>query len=201
MSRNRGRDGQDPGRGAGFVRGFRRNPTQRPAVPSGVRRIFGTLLATVLTTVVLATTAACGSSSSSVATDPASDPAGNPSRSPGSVAGAHVLPLISMTGGGGRQTASAQPLDTAAQVAAFLRQLGPTPLRARVRSAIAAAPADGRDLFGQVIAIGCDRPPGAGVVVGTDGRVQIVAQEVASPLQECLAAVTTVALASVPSAG
>jgi hypothetical protein len=162
-----------------------------------MRRILGTVISTAL----LGVTGACGSSSSSVATDPASDPAGNPSRSPGSVAGAHVLPLMSMTGVGGRRTASARPLDTPAEVAAFLRQLEPTPLRARVRSAIAAASTDGRDLVGQVIAIGCDRPPGAGVVVGTDGRVQIVAQEVSSPLQECLAAVTTVALASLPPVG
>jgi hypothetical protein len=161
-----------------------------------MRRILGTVLATAL----LGVTGACGSSSSSVATDPASDPAGNPSRSPGSVAGARVLPLVSMTGGGGRRTSSAQPLDTSAEVARFLRQFGTPPMRARVRSAIAAAPTDGEDLVGQVIAIGCDRPPGADVVVGTDGQVQIVAREVASPLQECLAAVTTVALAVVPPA-
>jgi hypothetical protein len=161
-----------------------------------VRRLFGTLLATL----VLGTTTACGSSSSSVATDPASDPAGNMSRSPGSVAGAHVLPLISMTGGGGRQTAHAQPLDTPAQVAAFLREFGAPSMRHRLRSAIAAAPTAGRDLVGQVVAIGCDRPPGVDVVVGTDGQVQLVPREVASPLQECLAAVTTVALAVLPPA-
>lgn len=158
------------------------------------------LLGTVLVTLALGTTVACGSSSSSVSMGPASDPAGSPSRSPGSVAGARVLPLISMTGGGGRQTAAAQPLDTPAEVAAFLRQFGQPAMRHRLRSAIAAAPAQGRDLVGQVVAIGCDRPPGVDVVVESGGQVRLVPQEVASPLQECLAAVTTVALAVLPPA-
>jgi hypothetical protein len=38
------------------------------------------------------------------------------------------------------------------------------------------------------------------VSLDADGRVQITAQEVPSPLQECLAPVTTVAIASVPGA-
>jgi hypothetical protein len=160
-----------------------------------VRCRFAILLAAVL----LGLTSACGSSSSSVSMAPASDPAG-PTRSPGPVAGAHVLPLISMTGGGGRLTRSAQPLDTPGQVAFFLRQFRMPPMRDRLRAAIAGARVDGRALVGEVIAIGCDRPPAADVVVGTDGQVRLVAREVASPLQECLAAVTTVALASLPSA-
>ena len=172
-----------------------REPRPGPTRPIRMRRPLGTMLAVV----VLATAAACGSSSS-VATDPASDPAGNPSRSPGPVAGAQMLPLVSMTGGGGHRGARAEPLDTAAEVASFLRQFGSPPMRDRVRSAIAAAPHDGTDLVGQVIAVGCDRPPGADVVVGTDGQVRIVARAVASPLQECLAAVTTVALAVLPPA-
>ena len=168
-----------------------------------MRRRLGTVLATVLATALLGLVAACGSSSSTAAdpaTGPAYDPAGNPSRSPGPVAGAQVLPLISMTGGGGRRTAHAQVLDTPAEAAAFVRQFGPSAMRDRVRSAIAAAPTGGKVLVGQVVAIGCDRPPGADVVVGTDGQVRLVAREVASPLQECLAAITTVALASVPGA-
>jgi hypothetical protein len=53
-------------------------------------------------------------------------------------------------------------------------------------------------VFGAVIAVGCDRPPGADVVVDGSGRVQILPHEVASPLEECLVAVTTVAIADVP---
>lgn len=176
-----------------------REPRPGSARPIRMRRLLGTVLATVLATALLGLTAACGSSSSPVTTGPASDPAGSPSRSPGPVAGAHVLPLISMTGGGGRRTTSALPLDTPAEIAAFVRQFGP-PMGHRVRSAIAAAPTGGKVLVGQVIAIGCDRPPGADVVVGTDGQVRLVARDVASPLPECLAAVTTVALASLPGA-
>jgi hypothetical protein len=53
-------------------------------------------------------------------------------------------------------------------------------------------------VYGAVVAVGCDRPPGAVVSLDANGDVQITPEEVASPLQECLAPVTTVALASVP---
>ncbi len=48
------------------------------------------------------------------------------------------------------------------------------------------------------MAVGCDRPPGADVMVNGDGDVVLVPHEVASPLEECLAAVTTVAVAVLP---
>jgi hypothetical protein len=161
-----------------------------------MRRLLGTLLATV----VLGTTAACGSSSSSIATDPASDPAGNPSRTPGPIEGAHVLPPISMTGIGGRAARTATPLNTPGEIARFLRQFPAPATQKRLRGAILAAPhPPGHDVVGQVVAIGCDRPPGVSAVVSKEGAVELVPGEVASPLQECLAAVTTVAIAVVPS--
>ncbi len=46
----------------------------------------------------------------------------------------------------------------------------------------------------QVVSVGCDVPPGATVQDGV-----IVPEKVASPLKECFAPVTTVALASVPA--
>jgi hypothetical protein len=55
-------------------------------------------------------------------------------------------------------------------------------------------------VYGAVVAVGCDRPPGAVVALDANGQVQITPEEVASPLQECLAAVTTVAVATVPGA-
>ena len=51
-----------------------------------------------------------------------------------------------------------------------------------------------------MVALGCDVPPGAVVALDANGDVQITAEEVASPLPECLAPVTTVAIATVPGA-
>ena len=166
-----------------------------------MRRTLGTLVALV----TLVITAACGStSSSSVATDPsrgpASDPAGNPTWPPGPIPDAHVLPLISMTAAGGKATPVATPLDTEAQVARFTAQFRMPAIRHRIRAAVAGSSTSGdRALVGQVVAVGCDRPPGVDVVANADGRVELVPHEVASPLQECLAAVTTVAIAELPS--
>jgi hypothetical protein len=165
-----------------------------------MRRTLGNLTAVLLTAATFAVTAGCGSSSSSVATDPASDPAGVPSRAPGPIPGAKVLPLITMTGAGGRAAEPATVLDTSDQIDGFVGQFPNPGTQKRLRIAIDAArvPA-GRDLFGQVIAVGCDRPPGADVVVSKEGTVEIVPHEVASPLEECLVAVTTVALAVIPA--
>jgi hypothetical protein len=165
-----------------------------------MRRTLGTLIA--LATLVI--TAACGStSSSSLATDPsrgpASDPAGNPSWTPGPIPDAHVLPLISMTAAGGQEGRVATPLNTEAQVARFTSQFRLPALRNRIRAAIGdELKAPDHDIVGQVVAVGCDRPPGVDVIANADGRVELVPREVASPLQECLAAVTTVAIASLP---
>jgi hypothetical protein len=71
---------------------------------------------------------------------------------------------------------------------------------ARVKAAARQAATSGHLVYGAVVAVGCDRPPGAVVSLDAKGQVQITAEEVASPLQECLAAVTTVAVATVPGA-
>jgi hypothetical protein len=161
-----------------------------------MRRVLGILIVTVVAVV----TAGCGGSSSAVSQAPASDPAGSPSLTPGPVPGARVLPLISMTGAGGRAVSSAGPLDSPREVERFAEQF-PTPAtRRRVVDAISqvSVPA-GHRLVGQVVAVGCDRPPGADVVVDKSGQVRLVPHAVASPLQECLVAVTTVALAIIPA--
>lgn len=152
-----------------------------------MRRTLGTLFATT----ALVVSAGCGSSTSSTT-------AGPDSPSPGPVAGAHVFPLISMTGGGGRVSRVASELNTPAQVTAFTSQFRVPALDHQVRATIAKAEPSGYAIYGAVVAIGCDRPPGADVILDTAMHVQIVPHEVASPLKECLAAVTTVAIASVP---
>jgi hypothetical protein len=155
-----------------------------------MRRTLGTLLAAA----ALATTAGCGSASSST-TATAPDSPG-----PGPITGAKVLPLISQTGGGGRMSTQATLLGTKAQVAAFTRQFRAPGLGQRVGAAAAEAAKSGYLVYGAVVAFGCDVPPGAVVALDANGDVKITAEEVASPLPECLAPVTTVALATVPGA-
>lgn len=176
-----------------------REPGRRSDRPIPMRRTLGTLTAALVTGTALALTAGCGSSSSSIAMDPASDPAGNPSLTPGPVEGAQVLPLISMTGGGGRVSSTATELRSQRDVTRFAAQFGPPAMGNRIRAAVrdGLKPPD-HDIVAQVVAVGCDRPPGADVIVNKEGQVQLVPHEVASPLEECLAPVTTVAIALLP---
>jgi hypothetical protein len=111
-----------------------------------------------------------------------------------------VLPLISLTGGGGTVSTSATLLDSTAHIRAFTQQFRLPAMAARVKVAVRQAATSGHLVYGAVVAVGCDRPPGAVVSLDAKGEVDITAEEVASPLQECLAAVTTVAVASVPGA-
>lgn len=171
--------------------------------PIGMRPPLGNLAGAALTVAVTAVTlvilGGCGSSSSSVVPDAASDPAGVPSRTPGPVEGATVLPLISMTGGGGRTEPTATRLSSKADIRAFAAQFRGPALANRMRAAIAAVPATaGHEVVGQVVMVGCDRPPSVTVVVDQNGDIVLVPGEVASPLPECLAPVTTVAIAVLP---
>jgi hypothetical protein len=152
-----------------------------------MKRTLGSLLATA----ALLTTAGCGSSSSSTAAGPDTPP-------PGPITGARVLPLISVTGGGGTVSTTATLLDSKAHLRAFTQQFRPPSIRLRVEAAVRQAATSGHLVYGAVVAIGCDRPPGAVVSLDADGQVQITPEEVASPLPECLAPVTTVAIATVP---
>jgi hypothetical protein len=157
--------------------------------PIRVTRTLGSLLATA----ALMATAGCGSTSSSTASGPDSP-------TPGPITGAHVLPLVSVTGGGGTVSTSATLLDSKEHIRAFTEQFRLPTMRARVNAVVRQAATSGYLVFGAVVAVGCDQPPGAVVSLDAKGDVQITAEEVASPLQECLAAVTTVAIASVPGA-
>ena len=168
-----------------------------------MRRTLGNLTAAAATCVMLGVTAGCGSSTT--ATDPgqgpASDPAGLPSRSPGTVEGAKVLPLISMTGAGGQPQRTATELDSRADVKAFARQFRVPGMWHRIQAEAGDAIGDPeRQVVGQIVMVGCDRPPGVDVVTNEEGDVVLTPQDVASPLEECLVAVTTVAVAELPPA-
>ncbi len=154
-----------------------------------MRRISGTLVAAA----VLVMTAGCGSSTSSTADGP-----DGPSAGP--VKGAEVLPLISLTGAGGQVSTAATLLDTRAHVREFSQQFRGSVLLGRIMASVEQAKQSGYLVFGAVVAVGCDRPPGADVSLDANGDVRIVARAVASPLPECLAPVTTVAIATVPGA-
>jgi hypothetical protein len=137
----------------------------------------------------------CGSSSSSTATEP-NQAESHPSSGP--IDGAHVLPLVAIHAIAGRVSGVARPLGTPAQVASFVAQFPPTQ-RQRVQGALEPALRKaGPNVVGAVVASGCDVPPGAVVSADGQGGVQITAQEVASPLPECLVPVTTVALVELP---
>ncbi|MBO0846769.1 MAG: hypothetical protein J2P22_15285 [Nocardioides sp.] len=151
-------------------------------------------LGTVVAVAALMASAGCGSQMSPPSVGEPDSPG------PGPVHGARVLPLISMTGGGGRVSLRASPLNSDAQMQRFASQFRAPALAGRVTDAAANAATSGYPVYGAVVAIGCDRPPGADVSLDADGRVLITPREVVSPLPECLAAVTTVAIATVPGA-
>ena len=109
-----------------------------------------------------------------------------------------MLPLISVTGGGGTVSRSAALLDTKAHIRAFTEQFRQPTMAARVNAEVRQAATSGYLVFGAVVAVGCDRPTGAVVSLDANGDVQFTATKVANPLPECLAAVTTVAIATVP---
>ena len=159
-----------------------------------MRLRLGLLLAPLLVLTALVA-AACGSSSSSTtAEDPG--PSTPPSSSgPVTPPGADVH-LISLTGAGGQPSGTATPLNTPEQIAAFSKQFRSGAMEHRIKALTAHAGDD--DVQGAVIAVGCDRPPGAAVQVDGSGTVTITPYDVESPLEECLVAVTTVAIAVIP---
>ncbi|MFZ2015225.1 MAG: hypothetical protein WAV00_15515 [Nocardioides sp.] len=135
----------------------------------------------------------CGSSSSGTASGPGG-------ASSGPIPADQVLPLVTIHGVAAHVSTHAVPLATTAQQRAFLEQFPGAMVRPRVRAALR-GPLEqgGAHLYGAVVASGCDVPPGVTATADGQGGVTIVAQEVASPLHECLIPVTTVALVSLPT--
>jgi len=142
-------------------------------------RLLGALTAVLLTVLLLAS---CGSEAGS-------------SGEPELGARAEVVRLVSQTAGGGRGEATATRLGDDAEVDRYLARFAPA-LADRLRAAIEEESGEGT-LWAQVVAVGCDVPPGASVKVGDD--VDIRPDRVPSRKPECFAPVTTVALAFVPA--
>jgi hypothetical protein len=137
-----------------------------------MRRTLGTLAA-------LLTLAGCGDDTSSepMATE-------TPAESP-------VVVLVHATAGGGEAAAEATDVTGENALTSYVEQFDDA-LAAEVTSAAGKVDVgDGEVRIAQVVSVGCDVPPGA---TAQDGA--IVPEKAESPLKECFAPVTTVAVAA-----
>ncbi len=163
-----------------------------------MRRTLGSVLPAALLMVALA---ACGDETASDSPD--AQPSVTVS-SPGDTGGVdspseepygyQLVDTITVTAAGGTLSELAVPLADDAAVEAFVAQFNPGDLPAQVEAAVAKTDVpEGQELYGAVIAIGCDSPDQVTVDVSDPG-VTITAVKVPSPKVECFAAMTTVAL-------
>jgi hypothetical protein len=110
-----------------------------------------------------------------------------------------LVDTLTTTAAGGQVSDTAVPLGDDAAVQSFVSQFSGSDLGAQVEDAVArtGVPA-GQQLYGSVVAVGCDAPDQ--VAVTTSGSdVVITAVKVATPKSECFAPMTTVALVLVPT--
>ncbi len=104
--------------------------------------------------------------------------------------------LVHATSGRGAPATEATALPDAAAVEEYAAQFDDVLAEKVQRAAAGIEVGADEHLVAQVLAVGCDVPPAAAY---RDGA--FVPAEVASPLEECFAPVTTVALAAVPEQG
>jgi len=139
--------------------------------------------------------AASGTSSASPSDLPPAAPSGAPS-TPGAVDFTEVA-LLSETAAGGEVEHRATVLDDASAVNGFATQFESGAMSDELTTAVREADvAEGQELAAAIVSIGCDVPPGVTVQKLEDG-VAILPLKVKSPLKECFAPVTTVALVAV----
>ena len=169
-----------------------------------MRRTLGALLLTAaLAAPVLAGCADDGNDiDAQDRTSPTTRPTDSASSSPpGSTPGEAVdfteVALLSLTAGGGRVDYRATVLSDTRAAKRFAAEFRHEALGNRLAAAMRKADLrPDQRLAAAVVSIGCDVPPGVTVQKLDDG-VAIVPREVPSPLPECLAPVTTVALVAV----
>ena len=137
-----------------------------------------------------------GSSSSASPSDlPSAAPSATPSTR-GAVDFTEVA-LLSVTAAGGEVEYRATVLDDATAVSEFAAQFDNGAMSDQLTTAVREADvAEGQELAAAVVSIGCDVPPGV-TVQKRARQLVILPLKVKSPLKECLAAVTTVALVAV----
>jgi hypothetical protein len=174
-----------------------------------MRRLLGSALPALLLVAVLG---ACGDETASddKGTDPGNEPSATVS-SPGGTGGVDnpgdgtdgdpggsvdfdLVDTITVTAAGGALSEVAVPLTDDAALQAFLSQFENPDMTAQIQAAVAGADvAEGQAVYGAVVAIGCDSPTDV-TVTESDAGLVITAGKVPSPMQECFAPMTTVAL-------
>jgi hypothetical protein len=101
--------------------------------------------------------------------------------------------IVHATAAGGSVSTNPVRVDSDEALDGFVAQFERPDLGQKVRSAVAGADIpDGHVPAAAVVALGCDVPPGVSVV--TDRELRVVPDKVASPLKECFAPVTSVAV-------
>ncbi len=150
----------------------------------------------IITAVAALTLAACGDRDSASGPAPAG---GTPTEATtGPAEFTQVAVLTVSNGGGVGVPAALTRLSTPAEIDKFAGYFNP-PLSARIKArASSAQVAEGDALAAGVAYIGCETPTGVRVVHGDSGRLEAEPDVVRSKKQ-CLVAVTTVGLFTVPA--
>ena len=176
-----------------------------------MRRVLRTLTTLLLPAVILAgVLGGCGGddSAADVADEasppPSSSPTPTPTPTPTETpspteesgdADWRLVEIVHATAAGGETSAKPVPVGDEAERAAFTAQFRRPELGEQIDRVVSGHTArPGMTLVATVIAIGCDVPPG---VTYADGLV--TPKKVAEPLQECFAAVTSVAILEIPA--
>jgi len=166
-----------------------------------------TSLGPVLPAVLLAAVlAGCGDATSDSASDPAPErtrptatASSMPTADPDQALEARTIAIVSQTAVGGEVDLVAVPLADAAAQQEFAAQFNRPSMSRKIARAVSSATVpEGYTVMGAVVMVGCDVPPGVAVTQSPDGWV-VTPEPVASPLKECFAAVTSVAIVAVPA--
>jgi hypothetical protein len=105
-----------------------------------------------------------------------------------------LVEMITETAAGGKVDPQAWPLADVVAVQEFTKQFKTEAIQTRLTGLVESIDIpEGKALYGAVVAIGCETPPGV-VVTSTDSGLTIEAQPMPSPPKECYAAMTSVAL-------
>jgi hypothetical protein len=110
-----------------------------------------------------------------------------------------LVNTMTVTSAGGQVSGSAVPLSDDAAVQSFVGQFSGGDLGAQVEDAVARTDVpSGHELYGAVVAIGCDAPDDV-TVTRSGSDVVVTAVQVPSPNERVLRPMTTVALVLVPT--
>ena len=157
------------------------------------------LLGPALLAVVCCSPAAATRPRTARATPPPSRRSTTASDEPTEAAAPQTIAIVSQTAAGGEVDLNAVPVDDDAALQEFTAQFNKAGLEEKIATAVAGATVpEGYTVMGAVVSIGCDVPPDVSVEQGPDGWV-VTPHKVPSPLQECFAPVTSVAIVAVPA--